>query len=333
MSDSESDTSNASLSERFGKWVGQTAGNIASSYRNFKSSAKAGYQQTSDTSSQSGEPSEQSPSEAADSGLTVGYLLHLARVLTSDARFLNQETSSEDLLGIQSGPTCDESSADLQKNPYFELINSLTSDPPTYTGENPIQDIVNTISQLQSCEQSNSTLLSKIGDFFMRRDAGKTLKGLLLSADVVIKCLSLWYVMQQNGLLDSPNSLVYRSLQQFCQDAIGQAHSIVGVDEIPPTVSKLLPTVQEWDGRLETVQATFQVGSIYPAPVLLIFNPEALEQVMEATANGGQLPEQVPLDNGTSVDADSLPMIFLPRTQVSQVARDYLASGRVKPAT
>lgn len=310
-----------SLSSRFARWAGTRAAQFANSYD----------QTRTPQSSPPETPSESPGDTAQDSGLTVEYLLQLARVLTSDQRFMvPQGVSTADLLQLATAPNCDESSNDLQKNPYFELVGALTSDPPSYDGTNPIEDIVETIRQLGSCQNSSSTLLSKIGDFFMRRDAGKTLKDLLLSADVVIQCLALWYVMGRNGLLDSPTSIDYRVLQQFCADAISSAHDVNRVDELPPSVERALPRVQQWDGRLETVIETFQVGSAYPAPVLLIFNPAALQQVLE---NGGMLPTQVSLDTTDhSNDQYSLPMIFLPQSKISQVARDYLASGQVKPA-
>lgn len=296
----------------------------------------------SDTESDSTDTGSEASSSNSDQN--IGNLVHLARLLTGDPVFLTQDATSLDtLLDLNNAPDCDVTHEQLQENPYFKLIGELTSNPPSYEGDDPIADITLVFRQLASCQKSTGSLLSKIGDFFTRKDGGKALKGLLMMSEVVIKCLALWYVMKTNGLL-TQGSQDEENLQDFCKSAIDK-HGIANADQdlIPPSIAKLLPRAESWDQNLATIQSTFSIGNTSAAPILLIFNEEALDHIMDITQKGQQLPPQVARDDTSSEDEssdeegdggknESFPMVFVPRARLTAVAKDYLRSGPVKEA-
>lgn len=258
----------------------------------------------------------------------ITRLLHLARLLTSDNAFLTSDSASaETLLDLAQAPSCDADSG-----PYVELLTAMSSDPPTYEGEDPIADITMTLRQLASCERSTErSLLSKIGDFFTHRDGGKTLRQILLLSKVIIQCLALWFVMKQNNLLE------VESMQHFCKAAL-VAHGVSHVEasDYPESIATMINESMNWQGDMTTVVSTFRIGKEYPAPVLLVFNEAALASVVEETEKGS-LPNQVEEEaeatqEQTGSDDTVVPLTFIPRTVLNKVVRDFISSGNVKPA-
>ncbi len=256
----------------------------------------------------------------------ISNLLHRARLLTSDTNFLLQEGVSIDtLLNMNQAPPCDANSG-----AFVDLLAALRGNPTSYVGTDPIGDIMATLRQLASCQRAKSSILAKIGNFFRRLDGGKALRLELLLVTVVIDCLCLWYVMKRNNLLGSDLS----AMQNLCKQAL-DAHGFANVDEgsIPSSISMQVKKARQWNNDLSSVTETFRVGTIDPAPVLLVFNPQALNTVMQADQSGS-LPVQVQQDtSGTyGTEGGVVPMIFLHPEQVNPMVGQVLGSGQVKQA-
>lgn len=245
----------------------------------------------------------------------VPHLLTLARLLTGD---------NSDLIT----PVAD-SKCDTTTGPFVDLMNSLTgsaTSPPTYTGDDPIKDILTIIGQLAACQKPNS-FLSKIGDFFTGRDGGRMLRRLLLQSRIAIECLSLWYSMKVNGLIDDPSEM-----QAFCSDALG-AGSLSAVDRgsIPSAIRQAVVRSHSWDQSMSTVLSFFSVGTASPAPALLAFNDRALDAVLQHIESTGSLPPQQ-ASSSSSMSNATIPVAFVPGSQLKDLLGQYLNSGTVNPA-
>lgn len=275
--------------------------------------------------------------ETAEAGADydVAGLLHMARLLTSNSTFLiTDAASTETLLNLDRGPRCDVSQAELNNNDFFNLTQKLSGQPPTYAGEDPIGNIVMTVRQLASCQRQHGSILNKIGDFFLRRDDGKALRRLLMSTKSVVQALALWYAVQQNGI-----QVDQAAMQALCRMAIASPDNsgfgTISEDSIPEQMRDAVAQARQWDGNMATVVATFRLGTRNPAPVLLIFNSEALDTVAQATGAAGNLPQQVELSASSSGGGDapsgSTPVAFMDNQTMAALIRNYVGSGAVKP--
>lgn len=268
----------------------------------------------------------------------VTRLIHLARLLTSDP------TSDNDgMVSVQSLMNLPLISCDAYAGPYVTLAESMRSVPPTYQGEDPIADITTVLSQLISCVKATRSVGTKIEDFFKGNDGGAKLRQLLLLSKTVIECLALWHGMEKAGILNDPNSEDFRSMQELCRQALTLSGTIpiglTGVDPalIPASIRQDVIRAHEWNGQLSTVAETFSLAE-GQAPVLLIFNEEALQAAMNATEQNGSLPPQVHLetsgsqDDGSTASGDIMPVTFIKRANLKPFVEKYLESGPVATA-
>lgn len=268
-------------------------------------------------------------------------LLILARLLTSDPEFLATDAASvETLLNLPQAPSCDADSG-----PYVDLLAALKPPggaPPTYVGANPVDDITMTLRQLAMCQRSTTqTLIGHVADIFMHRDGGKTLRELLLFSKIVIELLCLWKVLRDNELLGDDVEF----LQAFGESALqNQGISKGDVTVLPDEFRTMITQAQAWDNDMTSLVATFSVGTINPAPVLLPFLPTALEAAMQAMESSGKLTRQQGAAgatqgnvDGSSGDDEPSPdsvikgPTFLAANQLRQFVAGYVASGAVKP--
>lgn len=295
----------------------------------------------SDTASEQGsETLEELEATESQPAYDISRVIHYSRVLTSDDVFFTPDQESvAALLDLVNAPSCDGDTG-----AFVDLFNALAGDTPTYAGEDPIGDITTTIRQLASCQKNTKrTILSKIGDFFTQKDGGKALRQLLLLTMTIIECLSLWYVMQENNLIQDDLT----DMQNLCKAAISAGGlDRVGINTIPDSIRDQVVRAKEWNGDMTTVVATFRVGVQYPAPVLLGLNPEAFEKVRDFIDKSGKLPEQVEIDNsgqaesenessssgGNMANLNTLPLTFVPRAELHDFVEGYLKSGPVKQA-
>jgi hypothetical protein len=249
----------------------------------------------------------------------LGLLLRLARLLTSDNAFMTSDTvSTETLLDLANAPNCENADG-----PFIVLFNSMYNDPPTYQGQDPIADIMTTLQQLGSCQQNTGLALH-----FNKR---KALRQLLLLSVTVVQCLCLWYVLQRSNLIGQPGGVQVGELQNFCRMAL-MAKKVSAVDPqyYPPAITDMLAKTQNWDGNMQTVLATFRVGTIYAAPILLIFRPDTLAEIL-TMPNGlpMQIDPEVKVTSPTE-DTQIIPMVLLNQNQVNGFVSNLVKSGTVK---
>lgn len=282
-----------------------------------------GSKSSSDATSNNSDTSSVDPAvEEAGPEYDIARLIHLARLLTANPAFLYTDSASaEQLLDMTQAPGCDASSG-----PFVDLYNSMTSDPPTYTGEDPIADILLTLRQLASCQKSvNKSIFSKFSNWITMKDGGKAIRGMLLLSKVIIECLALWYAMKQDGTLDDSS---LQQMQLFTKAAI-EKHGVTNVDEslLPSVLQNKVQDAENWDRNPQTVVSTFAVDPESPAPAMLVFNEPALEAVMQETESGRPLPTQLRAGENNAV-----PIVMMNREKVKNFVEGYVGSGPVQEA-
>lgn len=265
-------------------------------------------------------------------------LLVLARLLTSYPGFRIVDMNAiRQMIDLPTAPSCESG-----EGPYVTLLNQLSS--MTYPGDNPINDLVMTLRQLASCQASTQRGLFKhISDFFMSRDGGAALRGLLLLSKVIIEILSLWYVMKLAGMIGDSGSVSFQEMQAFSQSALTTHDlSMVEIATVPSAIRDLVQTAQsQWDDDDTTIVATFSLSDDFPQPVLLPFVPEALSLAMQDLETKGDLPEQQSQDSepdgsrispGQVLSDEDRSNIVQGTAQIRAFISALLGSGAVKPA-
>lgn len=247
------------------------------------------------------------------------WLIHLALLLTGDeASFGNPDQDQTTQLLTNDSITCDRDAG-----AFVDMMQSITADSPTYTGEDPIADIKLTLQQLASCQKSsgNRSLLEKIGDFFLQKDGGKALRRLLLLAEILIECLAFWYVVSVNNMATN-----VPALQQFIKDSFeANEPSLQSAKNVLP--SSAFAKITTWNGDVKTVVSAFSIPGAQnnKSPILLIFNQDALHQVMDQTTT--ENTETVLQQTSTDKSNNSLYLMTFDQDKTQAFVKSYLGSG------
>lgn len=271
--------------------------------------------QTSSGEQQSSISDQQVAAQELTPEFNTARLLHLAFLLTTDDTFnIGSQGSIDALLGGNPSIGCDR-----KTGPFIDMISAITNG--TYEGQDPIGDIKMTLQQLASCQKTpeNQSLLERIGDFFLNKDSGKAIRRFLLLTQILIKCLSLWYVMKVNGLLTLNDDM-----KTFTRNAFSSGQIPDGSSLFPP---EIMTRIRQWNaGDMDSVVETFSIGENNKAPVLLIFNDVALNQVLEQ-------PTEAILSQTAMSSKEPMPVTFVPEKDLRKFIANYLQSGNLNASS
>lgn len=215
----------------------------------------------------------------------IGKMLRLSYLLTGHSEFnVKSEEDLENLMGGDQLPCND-------KSEFMDMIQALSTQ---YQNRDPIEDIKLVLKQNLSCEKPDN--------FFQRLFSGGSSKvrDLIQNSSMkIIELLGLWFTMNDNNYLSDEASMntMYEYSKKIMTSTEGFQYD--DANELPEQLRNAIVRASKWDGRLETIIETFSIGTANNAPVCLIYNESALDQVLNTENLPSQEYEQTD-ENGES---------------------------------